>query len=113
MSRVLIPLLLLALTLPAAARESHHALSLELWTRPRDGARLVASPELAAAVRDWAGRPAARIQIRFPGGEEGDLWANELRDWLVALGVPSAALETQPGSSRGDRIELVVISQEE
>jgi hypothetical protein len=26
-------------------------------------------------------------------GEDGSLWADELRDWLVALGVPSAAIE--------------------
>lgn len=113
MTRVSIFLLLLAVTLPAAARERTYALGLELWVRPREGAELVRFPELAGAVRDWAGHPGARIQIRFPGGEEGDLWASELCDWLVALGVPSSALETQAGSSQGDRIELIVVSQEE
>lgn len=112
MTRILLPLLLLALSSPLLARENYYSLDLELWMRPREGAALLGHPRLNAAVQDWmGGSGAGRIQIRYPGGEEGSLWAAELRDWLVALGVPSSALEVVPGGLQEAGIELVVIGE--
>ena len=34
------------------------------------------------------------------------LWAEELRSWLVALGVDSSRIEMQPGTASPDAIEL-------
>ena len=49
-----------------------------------------------------------RITIRHPGGDYGDAWAQELRDWLVALGIPSAQVLLEPGSGGQDRIILLL-----
>jgi hypothetical protein len=49
------------------------------------------------------------IEIRYPGGEEGELWVRELMDWLIALGIPSDAMNQIPGSGAEDRISLVLI----
>ena len=46
------------------------------------------------------------ILVRYPGGEEGVLWAEELRGWLVALGVTSTQIKVVPGTSRPDVVEL-------
>ncbi len=53
-----------------------------------------------------------RILIRHPRGEEGVLWAEELRGWLVALGIPSQDIALGPASSRVDAIELAVTDTE-
>ena len=41
-----------------------------------------------------------RIELRYPGGEEGELWVGELMDWLISLGIPSKYLVAVPGSDR-------------
>ena len=51
------------------------------------------------------------LLIRYPGGEDGLLWAHELRSWLVALGIPLQDQELVAGSHQGDRIELELITR--
>ena len=79
------------------------------WSRPRNGMAVASMPPVAEAVRAWqeavATQPAARLLLVHAGGEEGSLWAAELRDWLVALGIPPGAIE-QVAGGRVDRIEL-------
>lgn len=86
------------------AAESRWQLDAGAWSRPRSGAAVLAMQPVAAAVRAWSDAEAAEIVIRYPGGEDGVLWASELRDWLVSLGVPSSRVRPvaggQPGSIR-------------
>lgn len=110
MSRTCLTLLLLGFVTVAAAAERIHSLSLELWSRPRQGDLLVTYPSLGAAVREWSEQAGATLEIRYPGGEEGSIWAEELSDWLVALGVPSRHISTVPGAGSPDQIEIVVLS---
>jgi hypothetical protein len=97
-----------ALLWAVAAQAEVHEITLEEWSRPRHGESLVRLPALRDAVRQWMAAPAARLVIRYPGGEEGGLWAQELRAWLVSLGVPSGRIELWPGSRRDDAVELEV-----
>jgi len=76
------------------------------WARPRDGAVMVQMPPLSEVVEAWVRQPDQRLVLRYPGGEEGLLWANELRSWLVALGIPSSHQELVAGSNQPDQIEL-------
>ena len=76
-------------------------------------------PALKRTVRDYLNQKGSqndqrgqRIFIRHPRGEEGVLWAEELRGWLVALGIPSADIALNPESSRIDAIELAVTDAE-
>ena len=63
-------------------------------------------PPLAEVVSRWSEIEGQGVLIRYPGGEEGLLWAHELRSWLVALGVPLDDQELVAGSHQADRIEL-------
>lgn len=97
-----------ALLLPAApgAAESWRLDAAE-WARPRTGQAVLSMAPVGGAVRAWSDAGDARLLIHYPGGEEGVLWASELRDWLVSLGVPSAHLRLVAGSEPGTlRIEL-------
>ena len=69
---------------------------------------LIELPGLKQAMADVAANAGAGLQIRYPGGDEGSLWASELKAWLVALGLDSDRIETLPGSNRSDAIQLLV-----
>lgn len=79
------------------------------WARPRHGDWLVRQPALAAAIEQLQQHPSSRLQIRYPGGDEGLLWAEELQAWMVALGVSSERIERVPGSGAADRVQLRIV----
>lgn len=79
------------------------------WARPRHGDWLVRQPALAAAIEQLQQAPLSRLQILYPGGDEGVLWAEELQAWMVALGVASDRIERIPGSGAADRVQIRVI----
>jgi hypothetical protein len=90
----------------AAAEDRSWSLSADSWSRPRDGQAVAAMAPLPAAIAGWSADTTRRLVIHYPGGEDGQLWAFELRSWLVALGVPQEKLEVVAGSQQADRIEI-------
>ncbi|GIS88566.1 MAG: hypothetical protein CM1200mP18_12760 [Gammaproteobacteria bacterium] len=52
--------------------------------------------------------PRQQVTIRYPGGDKGNAWALELREWLVALGIPSNYIVLEPGSGGQDRLLLLL-----
>ncbi|MGM0593306.1 MAG: hypothetical protein ACQETD_02120 [Pseudomonadota bacterium] len=107
MSRLVL-LVLLLLTGSQTMAESW-SISASEWARPRHGDWLVRQPALVATVEQLQAQPTAFVQLRYPGGDEGVLWAEELHSWLVALGVGSDRIDVVPGSGAADRIELRVV----
>lgn len=89
--------------------DATHRLSLAQWSVPRSAESVVAMPALSRAMQDFQATPGARLRVHHPGGEQGSLWAAELRTWLIALGVPSTDLEMRAGSANIDVIELEII----
>lgn len=87
--------------------------SAELWSRPRSGHELMLMEPIQQAVADWRAAPGSRMIINYPGGESGTLWAEEVRDWLVALGLPSANIDLQAGGTNIDQVLLHVEQQKE
>lgn len=100
---------LLFMGLPVAAEDFNISLTAEQWDMPRHGEALLQQPELASLVKQWQQTPESVIEIRYPGGEAGELWVGELMDWLIALGVPSNAMQALAGSGEQDRIYLVLL----
>lgn len=74
-------------------------LTTEDWARPRSGESLTQHAGLARLVQSFERQPDGAIAIAHGTGEDGQLWAEELRSWFVALGVSSARLqlESRPG----------------
>ena len=52
--------------------------------------------------------PRHQVTIRYPGGHKGNAWALELREWLVALGIPSNYIVLEPASGGQDRLLLLL-----
>lgn len=96
-----------ALSMPATAVAQSWTLEASAWARPRDGRTVVTMAPLPMVVRAWSRRSDARLLVRYAGGEDGELWAAELSDWLVALGIPGSAITLTPGG-RPERLELEI-----
>lgn len=92
-----------------ASEDFSLALRAEQWDTLRHGEALLKQPQLAELMQRWTAEPGSMIELRYPGGEEGEIWVHELIDWMVALGVPSTALQTLPGSGTDDTIYMVLI----
>ena len=52
----------------------------------------------------WSLKPSQAVELRYPGGEEGELWVGELKDWLISLAIPSQYLFVVAGSGEADVI---------
>ncbi len=100
--------LLLVMTTPVSA-ETVWTLNAADWARPRHGEWLASHPSLVAALGKLQQSPQSLLQLRYPGGDEGSLWVEELQAWLVALGLESERIETLPGSGAEAAIQLEVI----
>jgi hypothetical protein len=53
------------------------------------------------------------ILVRYPGEDSGELWAAELRDWLISLGVPSNYIRLVAGTQAADEIRILVGERQE
>ncbi len=88
-------------------------LSADEWARPRSGDVIPELASVRAAVSYWGRGADAILLIRHPGEDSGELWAAELRDWLISLGVPSDYIRLIPGTQEADEITLVVGNRDE
>ena len=104
-------ILALALSLPVAASADSDSFSIsaDQWALPRSGAALLHLAPFSAAVQDWVAHPGARIVVIHAGSDQASLWAGELSDWLVALGVPAEAIDKRVSADQTeDGITLLV-----
>ena len=102
-------LCLVLFSLTAQASTSRiFVLSADEWARPRSGAVIAEFEALRAAVSYWDKVDNASIIVRYPGEDSGELWAAELRDWLISLGVPSDYIHLVAGTQAADEIRLLV-----
>jgi len=88
-------------------------LSADEWARPRSGEVIPEFAPVRAAVSYWGRSADAVIVVRYPGEDSGELWAAELRDWLISLGVPSDYIRLVPGAQEADEITVVVGNRDE
>jgi len=110
---LLLALLLAAPTALSAATARIFELSADDWARPRSGAVVAGMEPVRLAVSYWESTPRALIMLSYPGEDSGELWAIELRDWIVSLGVPSDAILLTPGLQSSDSLRLRVGLPEE
>ena len=85
------------------------ALSAEQWELARNGESILSLPAINSLMNAWLSDKQKKIEIRYPGGEEGEFWVQELTDWLVSLGIPSNHMVVVTGSGAGDVIKFDLI----
>ena len=87
----------------------NYLLTAEMWARPRSGKAVLAMPPVRDVVQKLIQTSGSHLLIRYPGGDEGSIWAEELQGWLISLGIEPTLIEMRPGSTP-EQIELQLIS---
>jgi hypothetical protein len=107
--RLFLLLLLFSLSLPLAANSLRiFTLSADEWARPRAGEVIPEFDALRAAVSYWDKGTNYAVLIRYPGEDSGEIWASELRDWFISLGIPSDYLLLVSGSRDAEEVTIIV-----
>lgn len=84
------------LALPATAQNVMHKVDVQDWLKTRHRDSLTSHPSLRAVMADWTSTaPGSHIEIYFADDKSHAEWAIELRNRLVALGIPSQYLKLQ------------------
>lgn len=107
MNKLLLGIFIGVYPLFICAGESY-LLTQEQWAVPKRAETILKMPAIAKVFADLQTSAAGQLLIRYPGGDEGTLWAHELRSWLVSLGVSAKNIELRPGSADASIIELLV-----
>lgn len=94
----------------SAEEQNVFILSASEWNVPRTTEAILSMPALQQTMQAYSKLSDPKIQIRYPGGDEGTLWAHELRSWFVSLGIASSHIELLPGSRDPGQLELQVIN---
>ena len=76
------------------------------WPPPRRAETLAKHRPLGDLVRAFDRRDTGVLRIRHAGGELDSRFAEQLRDALVALGVPTARIHLLPAAADADRLIL-------
>ncbi|MBL7005049.1 MAG: hypothetical protein ISR69_13610 [Gammaproteobacteria bacterium] len=83
-------------------------LSADEWAQPRTGEVMASFNSVRNAVDYWQKTYNSSLLIRYPGEDMGELWASELKDWLIALGVPNDYIILRSGLESLDQVQIVV-----
>ena len=78
------------------------------WPPPRRAEALAAHRPLGDYLLALDQRDASALRIRHAGGEADSLFAEQLRDALVALGVPAARIHLVPAAADSEQLILEI-----
>ena len=99
-------LLLMAATARAAVSEE--VLAGADWRPPETVEAAAARPPLNRTLAAYLAGSGRWVRIAHSGGAEGSAWAQEVRSWLTALGIPGARIQIDPGMAEPGRLRLAV-----
>ena len=111
-AKFLLIILLFCIQYKVTVAATVHFLPQEQWAKPKRAETILAMPQIVQVLQELQKQPASNLLLRYPGGDEGTVWAHELRAWLVSFGLPSSMIEIRPGSSEAGMIEMQVQQRE-
>lgn len=97
-------LALLLLLIPLSLFADRVTITADQWARPRTGEAIASLGTLNKLIEALDRQPEAQIVIRYAADENGTLWAEELRSWLVSLGIASRRITLSAGLEKSDII---------
>ena len=83
-------------------------LSPEFWLAPRSGQAVRDNPQLQAAVAAYLQSPQARLRLHHQKRDESTAQAEELRGWLIALGIEADRIDLEDNNTV-DPIKLEIM----
>lgn len=104
-------LLLVAATSRAAVSEE--VVAAGKWEAPTTVEEAAARPALNRTLAAYLAEPGRWIRLAHAGGAEGSAWAQEMRAWLITLGIPANRIQIDPGMTEPARLSLTVHAEGE
>lgn len=92
----------------AQAAPAEWPLSADAWAVPRQAETILSMTPVVSAVQALLADPRGRLTLLHPAGEEGALWAAELRAWLVGLGVDTQRIQLRAAAAGARNLTLSV-----
>lgn len=92
----------------ANVQAAGYAVTADMWMQPRSGQVMLQMAPVHAAVLDWMKHPGSKLMILHSGDDVGSLWASEVQDWLVSLGIPSSDIVKQVSGQDENSVTLQV-----
>jgi len=80
----------------------------EFWMAPRSGQAVRAEPQLQQAFLAYSQSDRVRLRLHHQKRDESIAQAEELRGWLIALGIEAERIEMTDDSS-ADLIKLEIV----
>lgn len=105
----LISLLFFMLSATFSIAAESEKLQANEWLQPKQAATILEIPAIHNSMLKIQEAPNSLLSVKYPGGDEGTLWAYELRSWLVTLGLSSSRIKLKQGSAISTSIELEVL----
>ena len=99
------------LTPALAIEEYQEILSRSDWPAYENGSHVLALPQVSNVLEKFEEDEQVSVEIRYPGGDTGRLWAESLMAWFVSFGIPQQYLSLFPGSGAGDQLAIVLIDR--
>ena len=116
MYKIIVSLFILCLTFfqPVMAgtvvgNDQQWKLTEEQWDLVKQGEQVLDLAVLKQPLDAWSSQSNMAVELRYPGGEEGELWVEELKDWLISLAIPSKYLFAVAGSGEADVIIIKIV----
>ena len=78
------------------------------WPERRNARGVLKLDSVRAVLSVFSEEGGQNVIIRHPGGDGGNAWAFEFREWLVAFGVPTHFITLEPGSGGADRLLILI-----
>ena len=88
-----------------------YTVSADQWALQRSGGALLRLQPVQEAVQAWLAQPGSHLVIRHAASDAGALWAGELQDWLVALGIPSDHIDRQASVDQADDAVALLVQR--
>ncbi len=92
------------------ANTEEQRIKFSAWPKYANGPNVAALSQTQQIIDGFEETTGSRIIIRYPGGAAGLKWAEQMRDWFIAYGVPLAYLRLEVGSGAADQLLLIRIS---
>ena len=92
----------------AVKAEQDMVLAWAEWSAPKTAESVLAMQGIQEVMKRLQTSEHALLKVYYPGGDEGSLWAVELRGWLVSLGLEADRMKLISGSQYEDRLQLQI-----
>ena len=107
-SGLIVALLLLALQ-AVALGTTEVVIRKDQWPEFANSSNISELPQVRQVLQRFDESGRFRIIVRYPGGETGADWAQQLIRWFVAYGVPGEFIGRELGAGGADRLLVLLV----